>query len=237
MEGEHAGHRKRIIAKLESGTLLDHELLEILLFSLQPRKNTNDLAHRLLAKFGTVQEVFSAPMEELMQVRGVGESIAANLRCIGIVYRKHFLNENKVFQGKFESNRFLAYTKEVYGGMECEVVDLYLIDKKGNVVKRHRFTDENGVCVGINSVEISKILARERPSGVVLAHNHPFGSPAPSKTDDETTMNCHIVCGLHGVLLCDHVIYSPEGGFSYYLSGKMQKISQSYTIEVKGAKE
>jgi len=237
MAGEHEGHRKRIIAKLESGTLLDHELLEILLFSLQPRKNTNDLAHRLLAKFGSVYGVFSAPMEDLMQVKGVGESIAANLRCIGIVYRKHFLDERKVFKGKFESNRFLAYAKEVYEGADCEIVDVYLLDKKSHVVKKHRFTDENGVSAGMDSSELSKILARERPAGVVLAHNHPFGSPEPSKTDDEATKNCHIVCGLHGVLLCDHVIYSPEGCYSYYLSGKIQKISQSYTIQTKGAEE
>ena len=87
MAGEHAGHRKRIIQKLESGTLLDHELLEIMLFSVLPRRNTNDLAHRLLNQFGSIHEVYAASMEELMKVPGIGESIAAHIRCTGIVYR------------------------------------------------------------------------------------------------------------------------------------------------------
>ena len=57
MVGEHEGHRKRIIQKLETGALLDHELLEIMLFSMLPRRNTNDIAHRLLQKFGSIEEI------------------------------------------------------------------------------------------------------------------------------------------------------------------------------------
>ena len=231
MAGEHEGHRKRIIAKLESGTLLDHELLEVLLFALQPRKNTNDLAHRLLAKFGSIPSVFSASIEELMQVKGVGESIAANIRCIGIVYRKHFLEDKNAFEGRFESNKFLAYAKQVYGEFDCEVVDLYMLDKKGYITQKHRFTDENGVYVQLDASVLSQLLVKERPHGIVLAHNHPFGTAEPSKTDDETTQLCHIVCGLHSVVLCDHIIYSPQGGYSYYLSGKLKQVAQSYTIQ------
>ena len=86
MANEHEGHRKRIIQKLESGTLLDHEVLEILLFASLPRRNTNDIAHRLLQKFGSMQEVFSASQEELKKVKGIGDTTATNLRCIGIIY-------------------------------------------------------------------------------------------------------------------------------------------------------
>ena len=124
MAGEHAGHRKRIIQKLETDTLLDHELLEILLFSVLPRRNTNDLAHRLLNQFGSLHEVFSAPIEELTKVAGIGESIAAHIRCIGIIYKKHFLEEKNRFTGKFESRDFASYVNERYEGLDCEVVDV-----------------------------------------------------------------------------------------------------------------
>ncbi len=46
----HYGHRQRIYEKFQRGErLYDHELLEMLLFNAIPQKNTNDLAHRLLA--------------------------------------------------------------------------------------------------------------------------------------------------------------------------------------------
>ena len=61
----HEGHRQRLIAKLEEGTLCDHEYLEMLLFNALPRKNTNDIAHRLLAEFGSLNKVFAAKPEQL----------------------------------------------------------------------------------------------------------------------------------------------------------------------------
>ena len=231
MAGEHAGHRKRIIKKLESDALLDHELLEIMLFPLLPRKNTNDLAHRLLTQFGSIYGVYSATIEELMQVKGVGESIAANIRCTGIVYRKHFLEEKDRFTGKFESANFMAYVKENYVNVDCEVVDVYLLNREGGVVKRHRFTDHSGLSVELSPIDFSKLLAKSTPSGIVLVHNHPYGGTQISAADDEMTGRCQLVCSMHGVLLCDHIVYSPEGVYSYYLSGKLQEISRNYSID------
>ena len=65
---EHSGHRHRLIQKLDSGSLCEHEYLEMLLFNAVPRRNTNDIAHRLLARFGNIRDVLGAPLEQLQQV-------------------------------------------------------------------------------------------------------------------------------------------------------------------------
>ena len=231
MAGEHDGHRKRIIQKLESGTLLDHELLEIMLFSMLPRRNTNDIAHRLLQRFGSMQEVFCASMEELMQVKGVGESVAANIRCIGIVYRKYFSQKQESYEGRYEPINFLSYINEQYSPVDCEVIDVYLVGKGSEIVKRKRYTEDDGLSAKINATDLSKLLAEEKPSGIILVHNHPNGEADPSKTDDETTYRCQLVCSMHGVILCDHYIYSPYGVYSYYLSGRLEEISRTFSIE------
>ena len=79
---EHAGHRKRLIEKLGMGILPEHEVLEALLFNAVPRINTNDLAHRLLARFGSVPAVLgsfvgilsgSMIIERIFSIPGVGE--------------------------------------------------------------------------------------------------------------------------------------------------------------------
>ena len=231
MAGEHEGHSKRIIKKLESGTLLDHELLEIMLFSMLPRRNTNDIAHRLLQQFGSMQEVFCATQEELMRVKGVGESVAANIRCIGIVYRKYFAVKKENYEGRYEPSNFLSYVNEEYPFVDCEVFDVYLIGKHSEIIKRKRYTEDDGMSVKINAVELSKLLAQEKPSGVILVHNHPQGEARPSKTDDETTNRCQVVCSMHGVVLCDHLIYSPYGVYSYYLSGQLREISKTFSLD------
>ena len=61
-------------------------------------------------------------------------------------------------------------------------------------------------------------------------HNHPFGTATPSKADDEMTKNCQMLCSMHNRLLCEHVIYAPDGLFSYYLSERMQEISKRYAV-------
>ena len=231
MAGEHDGHRKRMIQKLETGILLDHELLEIMLFSMQPRKNTNDIAHRLLQTFGSIEEIFCAPMEELVKVKGVGESTAANIRCIGIVYRKYFIRKREEYEGPYELNNFVSFLKEQYTFLDCEVFDVYLLGKSKEIVKRKRYTNTEGFEVHLTAAALSKLLTEEKPAGIVIVHNHPTGLPVTSKSDDETTMRCQLVCSMHNAVLCDHIIYSPSGVYSYYYSGKLRKISEAYSVD------
>ena len=72
----HGGHRARMRSRyFETGLtgFQPHEVLELILFSTIPKKDVNPLAHALLEKFGTVDEVLSAPDEELLAVPGVGQ--------------------------------------------------------------------------------------------------------------------------------------------------------------------
>ena len=75
MGGVHDGHRARMKKKLlENGeqSFADHELLEVLLYYAIPRRDTNELAHRLMEQFGSLQGVLSASPQELACVQGMG---------------------------------------------------------------------------------------------------------------------------------------------------------------------
>ena len=74
--GLHDGHRARKKEQLRQHGLdsfADHEVLELALYYAIPRRDTNEIAHRLLQKFGSLQNVLSAPAEELAKVEGVGD--------------------------------------------------------------------------------------------------------------------------------------------------------------------
>ena len=72
----HKDHRQRLrnkfILALEDGNvdevLQDHELLEILLYTAIPRKNTNDIAHFLMDEFGSIGEIIDADKDQLAKV-------------------------------------------------------------------------------------------------------------------------------------------------------------------------
>ncbi|MBP3379999.1 MAG: RadC family protein [Ruminococcus sp.] len=79
-ESCHAGHRDRIrqrFIRFGADSLFDHELLELVLFYAMPRRNTNEIAHDLIVKFGDLKGVLNAPPEELKQVKGIGDAAAA----------------------------------------------------------------------------------------------------------------------------------------------------------------
>lgn len=97
MGSVHQGHRARQRKKLlENGprAFADHELLEMLLYYAIPRRDTNELAHRLLERFGSLQGVFSAPVEELSTVEGVGENAAVLLSLVPQIWQRSLRTMN-----------------------------------------------------------------------------------------------------------------------------------------------
>lgn len=226
----HDGHRLRMYQKIEKNALEEHEWLEILLFNGVPRKNTNELAHALIAKFGSATKVFSASMEELQTVPGVGVNVAGYLRTIGRFFESYREREEPGYYGKFTSRDFLPFVKRVYADVLFEVVDLYLLDGDGRIVKKQRFSIDSICTVKVLPEEVSTFLLSDGASGAVMVHNHPFGEAKPSEADDTMTKNCQMLCSMHNRLFCDHIIYAPNGMYSYYLSGRMGDISKNYSV-------
>lgn len=70
-ENIHAGHRARMLKRVrERGFegMEEHEILEVLLYAVIRRGNTNPTAHRLINKFGSLKGVLNADEAELMSV-------------------------------------------------------------------------------------------------------------------------------------------------------------------------
>lgn len=81
----HEGHRERLRKRfIENGLqgFEKHNMLELLLFYAIPRRDTNELAHRLINSFGSLSGVFNASFEELCRVEGIGENAAALIKLI-----------------------------------------------------------------------------------------------------------------------------------------------------------
>lgn len=228
--GLHDGHRQRMYLKAEKGSLEDHEWLEVLLFAALPRRNTNEIAHRLIAQFGSVNEVFFASMEDLQKVPGVGISVAAHIRAIGHFYKKYQEKAEKKYLGEFSTRAFLPFVKETYKDELYEVVDLYLLDGNGRILKRQRFSIDSICSVEMLPEEVASFLLTKGALGAVMVHNHPFGEAVPSEADDAMTRNCQMLCSMNNRLFCDHIIYAPSGMYSYYLSGRMGEISEAYSV-------
>ncbi len=80
----HAGHRLRLRRKALHG--LDrfeiHEAAELLLFESIPRRNTNETAHALTDRFGSLTALLKASPEELVRVPGIGPVTAGRIASV-----------------------------------------------------------------------------------------------------------------------------------------------------------
>jgi DNA repair protein RadC len=65
-----------------------HQLLEMYLFPLLPRRDTNEIAHRLLERFGSLQDIFLASHEDLIQVEGISDITASSIEVTAAVIRR-----------------------------------------------------------------------------------------------------------------------------------------------------
>lgn len=84
----HKGHRARMRSKLQTygPRIFDtYELLEMLLYYVIPYKDTNPIAKRLLAAFGSLEGVLSASVSELSAIDGIGERCAEFISLSGRV--------------------------------------------------------------------------------------------------------------------------------------------------------
>ena len=93
-ENVHAGHREKLKQRFIEeglGAFEDHQILEMLLFYTIPRRDTNEIAHRLINKFGTLEAIFDSSPEQLMEIGKVTKSTAVLLTMIPELSRKYML--------------------------------------------------------------------------------------------------------------------------------------------------
>lgn len=221
----HEHHRDRLREKALSDVsiLNDYELLELILFGVVPRRNTNDISHRLIDEFGSLKAVFSASPKLLESVEGVGKITAAHIAAMGAAIGR--IGETKDFFPEFFSfDGIRQPLVEFYKPYREEVFTVFFLDKKLKIVSRRMFYGHNVSEVVIDLNELSRQVVLNKPDFVVIAHNHLSGNTLPSNADDIATQKICLILTLNGSALLDHIIVSKENVYSYYYERRLDRI-------------
>lgn len=216
MDGNiHDGHRARLKNKFREHGLdsfTDIEAIELLLLYAIPRRNTNELAHALLARFKSFRAVMEAELTDLEEVPGIGENAALLLRLVtgmSCRYLRAGSARGATIRSSAEAGAFLlpyfAYRRE-----ECSV--LLCLDAAGRVIDCHPLAEGSPSMVGLAARDLVDLALRDKAARVILAHNHVSGIALPSKADVESTVKISAMLRMLDVELMDHIIVS-EGDF------------------------
>ncbi len=216
-DNPHSNHRARLretfrYAGVEG--LPEHNLLEFLLFYSIPRKNTNEIAHRLLKSFGSLGGVFDASYEQLIEVEGMGESSALLISTIPGICRKYIESKSKGKINLSEPAAAEKYIVKKYYGCKNEEFYMLCLDAVGNLINCCKLGEGTPGSVLIDKRKLLETAFRNNADKVIFAHNHPNGVAAPSKEDLAMTGELAALLAGVGIRLADHIIVAGDESLS-----------------------
>ena len=221
----HEGHRERLKDKFIRDGLDNfepHELLELLLFFSVPRRDTNELGHKLINAFGSLSSVFDAPIELLQDVKGIGKSSAVLIKLIPEICRKYMEDKFDYHDRIIDSENAGVILMNKFIGRINETVILMLLDSKCKLLFCGVVNEGSVNSCDIYIRKLVEYAIKYNSSMAILAHNHPSGIALPSKNDIETTFAVKEALNLVGVKLIDHIIVA-DGD---YVSIAQSKLSE-----------
>lgn len=225
----HGGHRKRSREKfLRSGLypFSSEDALEMLLFYAIPRQDTRPLARALLHAFGSLDGVFHAPPEELMKVRGMGESAAMLLLLTPQIFRRSQTDLIRSGIPVPDEIKAAELFFHYFWGERVERVLLMCLDAEHvlltcRVLNAKPFGGE-AYNVDVDIRGLVQQAVEDGAAAVYLAHNHPSGLALPSADDARTTRRIYAALRSVGIELLDHLVLVGSDYVSMAASGMIR---------------
>ena len=231
----HSGHRERVRERFDADpemlTFKEHEMLEFLLNTVIPRKDTNVIAHELIAKNGSLYGVFNAGVQDLLSVKNMTVGAAYLLAGIIPIVRKALRmsgedNMKKVINYGDAADFFHTF----FMARNTECLCVLFLGVKYKILKTMIVDDLNPSSVTFNVRNIAASAVKCGAKYIIAGHNHPSGSPMPS--EDDFMLIWHLFNVLAGldINLLDNFIFTETGFLSFRNVGILHKFALEYNL-------
>ena len=217
-----AGHRARLRTRLLNGgseALADYELIEYLLMTAVPRRDMKPLAKALLKRFGGLAGVLNADPAALANHAGMGETSAAALKIVALAARRLARTGLQDLPVLSSWQGLIDYLTIDMAHLNHERVRVLYLDTKNRLILDDQLSDGTLDEAAIHPREVVKKALDLGASALILVHNHPSGSPEPSRADVQITNKIAEAGRLLGITVHDHVIIGKEGHVSLKAKG------------------
>jgi len=197
--------RERLV--LEGADALSNaELIAILLRTGLKGYSAIHIAQQLLAKFGTLDGLARAPLEELRQVKGVGRDKAVTLKAAFTLARKMAAEMRAEAPLLDTPERIADLLREESRPQEVEQFRVVLLNTRRRLIGLETLSQGTLDTLLVHPREVFKRAIAATASAVVLVHNHPSGDPTPSEADIKVTRDLIRAGQLLRIEVLDHVI-------------------------------
>lgn len=220
----HLGHRERLRERAAKGgfvALPDYELIELFLFRTFPRGDVKPLAKALLARFGSLDGVLGATVEELRTVPGVGEAAAMDLKLLHEVSLR--AGRDKIAKRPVISSwsALLGYVRVALANESREQFRVLFLDKKNQLIADEVMNRGTVDHAPVYPREVMRRALELSSSNLIIVHNHPSGDPTPSRPDIDMTKQIVEAGKALKIAVHDHLVVGREGVASFKALGLM----------------
>ena len=205
--------RERFVQIGASG-MSQRELLAIILRSGAPGMGVLTLADNLLRRFGGLDGLARAGVQDLQRERGMGPVKALEIKAaLELGKRMLFSTPEQRPQVRTPADAAqLLMLKMAF--LEQEEVHTLQLDARNRVVSSSMVYRGSVNAASMRIGEVFREAIRANCMSVIVAHNHPSGDPAPSAEDVRVTKAIVQAGKLLDVEVLDHIIVAQHSHVS-----------------------
>ncbi|MGM0461756.1 MAG: JAB domain-containing protein [Fibrobacterota bacterium] len=203
------GHRARLLnryIKNGAGALYEYELIELLLTYVIPRRDTKKKAKEIWNIYGSFHRFLSAPSGEIIRECGLtprGAALISLIKDLGTLSLSEGMKNRIYVQNKNDVYKYLKFT---YGNLREEFAVVLFLDNQNRIIHPKIISRGTVDHCTVYPTKIFQAAFDIKAASIILAHNHPGGSPRPSQSDAELTRQIKDAGTLLRVELLDHII-------------------------------
>lgn len=202
--------RERLLAQ-GAAVLSDAELLAIFLRVGVRGKSAVDLARELLARFGSLNGIFSATRSGFSGVSGMGDAKFAQLQAV-LEMARRALGEELAERARLDApGKVRDYLRLHLATLPHEVFLALWLDAQHRLLLCEELSRGTLTQTSVYPREVVKRALAHNAAAVILAHNHPSGVAEPSIADSALTRALKEALALVDVRILDHFIVVPGG--------------------------
>jgi len=203
--------RERLL-KFGADKLSSQELLALVIGRGVSKRSVMTIAQELVMRFGSIQGISNATIEELSYIKGIGTAKAAQLKAVFELGKRQELEKETLYEG-YDIKDPQSVVRAVRGTIKDKAKEhfkLILLNTRNKIIGLSTVSIGTLNASLVHPREVFKDAIRHSASSVVIAHNHPSGDPEPSEEDLKITRRLVESGKILGIEVLDHIIIGKD---------------------------
>jgi DNA repair protein RadC len=197
--------RERLVAR-GPDALTHAELIAILLRTGIKGANVVTVGQNVLQRFGSLNALALARVDELQAVAGVGRDKAATLVAAFALARRMEQERRDELPVLDEPATVVKFLREDNRLRPVESFQVLLLNTRKRLIRAEVISQGLLDTLLVHPREVFRAAIAANAAAVLLVHNHPSGDPAPSEADIKVTRDLIRAGELLKIEVVDHVI-------------------------------